>query len=166
MKKNIIRLFIIFISIVFMIQFSGCTTVNKDFINGNISEEMNSILITKGGVRLVELDGKKRETSMGNLMQERMEIFPIQPGYHSVGLIFSNSRFDSVGIAYISYNFEKGKYYFIEATFDYQRRTINYEIKIPAAERRGIEDFSLEVLSIRGNKSPAPPVLRPRGAGY
>jgi hypothetical protein len=131
MKKNIIRLSIIFISIVFMIQFSGCTTVNKDFINvgGNISEGTNSIVITKGGVRLVELGGKKRETSMGNLMQERMEIFPIQPGYHSVGLIFSNSRFDSVDIAYINYDFEQGKYYSIEAVVDYRLRTMKYEIK-------------------------------------
>jgi hypothetical protein len=41
-----------------------------------------------------------------------------------------------------------------------------YEIKYPAAEQRGIEDFALKSLRMRGNKSPAPPVLRPRGAGY
>jgi hypothetical protein len=111
-----------------MTQFSGCTTVNKDFIGDNISEETNSVLITKGGVRLVELDGKKRETSMGNLMQERMEIFPLRPGSHRVGLIYSNSRFDSIGIAYMNNNFESGKYYSIEAIFDYEMRTIEYEI--------------------------------------
>jgi hypothetical protein len=128
MKKNVIQLVMIFILIVLIIQFSGCTTVNKDFIGDNISEETNSILITKGGVRLVELDGKKRETSMGNLMQEKMEIFPIQPGYHRVGLIFSNSRFDSVGATYINNNFENGKYYSIIAIFDYKMRTIEYEV--------------------------------------
>jgi hypothetical protein len=41
----------------------------------------------------------------------------------------------------------------------------NYiQIKIPAAERRGIEDFSLKSLRMWGNKSPTPPVLTaPRG---
>jgi hypothetical protein len=38
--------------------------------------------------------------------------------------------------------------------------------KNPRRLRRGIEDFSLKSLRMRRNTSPAPPVLRPRGAGY
>jgi hypothetical protein len=38
-------------------------------------------------------------------------------------------------------------------------------IKNPRRERRGIKDFSLKSLCLRGNKSPAPPVLRPEGRG-
>jgi hypothetical protein len=36
---------------------------------------------------------------------------------------------------------------------------------VRAAEPRGIEDFTLKSLRMWGNKSPTPPVLRPRGAG-
>jgi hypothetical protein len=38
-------------------------------------------------------------------------------------------------------------------------------IKHPRRERRGIEDFSLKSLRMWGNKSPPPPVLRPKGRG-
>jgi hypothetical protein len=38
------------------------------------------------------------------------------------------------------------------------------KIKNPPAERRGIEDFSLKYLRLRGNKFPAPPGFnRPTG---
>ena len=39
------------------------------------------------------------------------------------------------------------------------------EIKNPRLKGRGIEDFSLKYLRMRGNKSPSPPVLRPKGRG-
>jgi hypothetical protein len=39
------------------------------------------------------------------------------------------------------------------------------EVKNPAAEPRGVEDSSLRSSHMRGNKSPAPPVLRLRGRG-
>jgi hypothetical protein len=39
------------------------------------------------------------------------------------------------------------------------------KIKNPRHEWRGIEDFSLKSLRMRGNNSPAPPVLRPEGRG-
>ena len=38
-------------------------------------------------------------------------------------------------------------------------------IKNPRSKLWGIEDFSLKYLSMRGNKSPAPPVFRPKGRG-
>ncbi len=123
-----IRLSVIFISIVFMIALSGCATVIKDFTSGDVSMETNSVLITDDGVRLVELDGEKRVSSMGNLMQERMDVFPIQPGPHRVGVIFANSKFDSFDTAYVNGNFEKGKYYAIKAIFDYKTRIITFEI--------------------------------------
>jgi hypothetical protein len=128
MRKNSSRWIVIFISVVFMVQLCGCTAVNKDFFSGDISKETHSVLITKGGVRLVELDGKERETSMGNLMQEKMEIFPIEPGRHRLGLIFANQSYDSKGTAYLNHVFESGKYYSIKGIFGYKRLTINYEI--------------------------------------
>jgi hypothetical protein len=39
-------------------------------------------------------------------------------------------------------------------------------IKNPRRKQRGIEDLSLKALRMRGNKSPAPPVVPPQGAGY
>jgi hypothetical protein len=38
-------------------------------------------------------------------------------------------------------------------------------IKNPRSKLRGIEDFSLKYLRMWGNKSPAPPVFRPKGRG-
>ncbi|MDR2194338.1 MAG: GyrI-like domain-containing protein, partial [Treponema sp.] len=42
---------------------------------------------------------------------------------------------------------------------------IQYTIKNPRRKQRGIEDFSLKYLRMRGNKSPAPPGSRPKGRG-
>ncbi|MDR2740776.1 MAG: hypothetical protein LBB98_01275, partial [Treponema sp.] len=43
-------------------------------------------------------------------------------------------------------------------------KEIRKEMNLPAAERRGIEDFSVKSLCMRGNTSPAPPVgSAPRG---
>ena len=53
-------------------------------------------------------------------------------------------------------------FYFIYSDPNYIRAK---EIKHPRRERRGIEDFFLKSLCIRGNKSPVPPVLRPKGRG-
>jgi hypothetical protein len=44
------------------------------------------------------------------------------------------------------------------------KRWIMYRIKNPRRKQRGIEDFSLKSLLMRGNISPAPPVVTaPRG---
>ncbi|MDR1400105.1 MAG: hypothetical protein LBJ41_09305 [Treponema sp.] len=46
-----------------------------------------------------------------------------------------------------------------------KRMNIRLSIKNPRHEWRGIEAFSLKAYRMRGNKSPALPVLRPKGWG-
>jgi hypothetical protein len=86
-------------------------------------------------------------------------------GYKNVENIIEESRNKQAQIIMHNVNLLE-VYYDIYKLYD-ETSAINFlnEIKNPRRERRGIKDFSLKSMCLRGNRSPAPPVLRPKGRG-